>query len=158
MRRLTLPFLLVVLMPRPCTAQVIELDGRPFDCDTAYTTYEMGWCARHLLDSATASMHTLLDTLRADLDREAAGRRAELDPASDNGTKAVDRQELEFTRVARAELDTAQAAFERYVAHHQAMVGELYGFGRERTIAELMTAYGLIVARNEELREMIERY
>lgn len=143
----TILCLLLLLAARPLSAQVIELDGRPFDCDTAYTTYEMGWCARHLLDSATTGMHALVDTMRSGLEREVVAWRAEGDSAADAAARSSAMDQVEFLLQARAHLDSAQVAFEQYASHHGSLVGDLYGFGRERTIAELMTAYALVVAR-----------
>lgn len=66
--------------------------------------------------------------------------------------------QVDFLLQARAHLDSAQVAFEQYTGHHGSLVGDLYGFGRERTIAELMTAYALVVARNEELSFLLDHY
>jgi hypothetical protein len=150
--------LCIVLAQLRVGAQVIQLDGRPFNCDSAYTNYEMGWCARHLLDSATASMHSLVGQLQAGLEVEAAEWRTEMEQGTDEEVRRSAKDEVEFLVQARAHLDSAQSAFEHYARHQSALVGDLYGFGRERTVAELMSAYGSVAARNEELKSLIDRY
>lgn len=158
MLRAQLLLLVGMFLARPAKAQVIQLDGRPFDCDTAYTNYEMGWCARHLLDSATASMEALLDTIRRGMDRNIAVLTAELDTTRDENARWYTTQQVNDWSWAQADLDTAQSGFLQYARHHRAMVGDLYGFGRERNIAEHMTEYGLVTKRNDELRELLEWY
>ena len=48
-------------------AQIIDLDGEKFNCDTAYTNYELGFCASYIeeqsLNQYKATLNAILQCL-----------------------------------------------------------------------------------------------
>lgn len=153
-------FILLVFfqMSTSVEAQIIPYYGGKLDCDTAYTTLELGWCSKYLLDSATTEMDGLVVHFAQRIDSELEETFNELSTNVDTSLFRILREDTARLIAMRREFRASQEAFLTYSSHCREVVGEMVGMGRERAIKENYVELDLVIARIEVLKQWMGFY
>ncbi|MBK8807830.1 MAG: hypothetical protein IPO21_14750 [Bacteroidales bacterium] len=115
--------------------QVIEYDDILLNCDTAYTTLEYRFCASYKLYQSIAKYDSIISKINTCLDlliiQDSVSRQKALEEDStisfENWTDYKKIKEI-FTE--------SDSLFILFVTNESSILGELYGNGQERSIAE----------------------
>jgi hypothetical protein len=149
--------ILMVISIHISSAQVIDFYNSKLDCDTAYTTLELGWCSKYMMkksektmDSLTSVFLSCLDTLLRDENQYRAEQKMEDPNVSFEFWTDYKKTKEMFT--------SSQLRFKEFAELERNIQGELMGTGREKSINENLTLVALYNRRIEEISGLIEQH
>lgn len=150
--------LIAVLVHGRMHAQVIDTGEGLLDCDTAYTTLDLGRCSKYRLDTTLAYMQKQVDSIRTNLSALEEEARADQASAKDSQQRAWAEESIARAIEMHVRFEASQAAFMEHVRQERDLLGACYGRGRERIIAENGHQTELVEQRIAALSEWLRSW
>jgi hypothetical protein len=138
-------------------SQVINIDNKKFNCDTAYKTMDLGLCSQYIMEQSIVRYDSLVKTFNKCLDKliiEDLQYKKEL--LKENVNQTFDFW-TDYSKI-KEMFNKSDKTFKEFAELETNIIGEFYGLGRERNIGENLKKKDLYDKRILEITEIIKRY
>ena len=154
------PFIIILLalsISNTSNGQIIDLQGGKLNCDSAYTYFESEVCSSFLLGESIAKYDSLMVKVYKGIDTFLADDKKNKKEMLKDNPKQTFTNWTDYSKV-KAMFILSNKIFKQYAVNEMMILGELYGEGRERAIAENYCLKKIYDYRIKDLVEILERW